>query len=152
MAEKIYDKILIPYDGSKFSEKALETAKILAKTSDSTLYIVTVLDVSDVSPPGLIRSKETRKTFDQIRNSIRRSVETALEQREQECRHVGIKVSTQINEGSASDELLKFITKNNIDLVIIGSQGLSGFSKLKALGSVSRKISELADCPVLIVR
>jgi len=152
MVEKIYDKILIPYDGSKFSEKALETAKILAKTSDSTLYIVTVLDVSDVSPPGLIRSKETRKTFDQIRNSIRRSVETALEQREQECRHVGIKVYTQISEGSASDELLKFITKNNIDLVVIGSQGLSGFSKLKALGSVSRKISELADCPVLIVR
>jgi len=152
MAEKIYDKILIPYDGSKFSEKALETAKILAKTSDSTLYIVAVLDVSDVSPPGLIRSKETRKTFDQIRNSIRRSVETALEQREQECRHVGIKVYTQISEGSASDELLKFITKNNIDLVVIGSQGLSGFSKLKALGSVSRKISELADCPVLIVR
>jgi len=152
MAEKIYDKILIPYDGSKFSEKALETAKILAKTADATLYIVTVLDVSDVSPPGLIRSKETRKTFDQIRNSIRRSVETALEQREQECRHVGIKVYTQISEGSASDELLKFITKNNIDLVVIGSQGLSGFSKLKALGSVSRKISELADCPVLIVR
>ena len=152
MTEKIYDKILIPYDGSKFSEKALETAKILAKTSDSTLYIVTVLDVSDVSPPGLIRSKETRKTLDQIRNSVRRSVETALEQREQECNYLGIKASTQISEGSASDELLKFITKNNIDLVVIGSQGLSGFSKLNALGSVSRKISELADCPVMIVR
>lgn len=152
MVEKIYDKILIPYDGSKFSEKALETAKTLAKTFDATLYIVTVIDVSDVSPPGLIRSKETRKTFDQIKNSIRRSVETALEQREQECRYKGIKVSTHISEGSVSDELLKFIMKNNTDLVIIGSQGLSGFSKLKALGSVSRKISELADCPVMIVR
>ena len=152
MTEKIYDKILIPYDGSKFSEKALETAKIFAKTYDSTLYIVTVLVVSDVSPPGLIRSKETRKTLDQIRNSVRRSVETALEQREQECNYLGIKASTQISEGSASDELLKFITKNNIDMVENGSQGLSGFSKIKALGSVSRKISELANCPVMIVR
>ena len=152
MVEKIYNNILVPYDGSKFSEKSLETAKTLAKTSDSTLYIVTVLDVSDVSPPGLIRSKKTRKTFDQIKNSVRRSIETALEQREQECKYLGIKASTQIREGSASDELLKFITKNNIDLVVIGSQGLSGFSKLKALGSVSRKISELANCPVMIVR
>jgi len=152
MAEKIYDKILIPYDGSKFSEKALETAKTLAKTSDAALYIVSILDVSYVSPPGLIRSKETRKSIDQVRNSIRRSVETALEQRERECKYVGIKASTQISEGSVSDELLKFITKNKIDLVVIGSQGLSGFSKLKALGSVSRKISELADCPVMIVR
>lgn len=152
MVKNTYDKILIPYDGSKFSQKALETAKILAKTSDATLYIVTALDVSDVSPPGLIRSRETRKTFDQIKDSIRRSVETALEQREQECRYEGIKVSTHISEGSVSDELLKFIMKNNIDLVVIGSQGLSGFSKLKALGSVSRKISELADCPVMIVR
>lgn len=152
MVEKIYNNILVPYDGSKFSEKALETAKTLAKTSDSILYIVTVLDVSDVSPPGLIRSKKTRKTFDQIRNSVRRSIETALEQKEQECKYLGIKAFTQIREGSASDELLKFITKNNIDLVVIGSQGLSGFSKLKALGSISRKISELANCPVMIVR
>lgn len=152
MAEKIYNNILVPYDGSKFSEKALETAKTLAKTSDSTLYIVTVLDVSDVSPPGLIRSKETKKTFEQIKSSVKRSIETALEQREQECKYSGIKASTQISEGSTSDELLKFITKNNIDLIVIGSQGLSGFSKLKALGSVSRKISELADCPVMIVR
>jgi len=152
MAEKAYNKILVPYDGSKFSQKALKMAKILAKAYGSTLYLGTVVEVSDVPPPGLIRSRETKKTFDQIKNSIRHSVETALEQREQECKYEGIKVSTHISEGSASDELLEFILKNNIDLVVIGSHGLSGFSKLKALGSVSRKISELADCPVMIVR
>jgi nucleotide-binding universal stress UspA family protein len=152
MTENAYDKILVPYDGSKFSQMALQTAKILAKAYGSIIYLSTVVEISDVPSPGLIRSKETRKTFDQIKYSIRRSVETVLEQREQECKHEGIKISTHISEGSVSDELLKFIIRNNIDLVVIGSQGLSGFSKLKALGSVSRKISELATCPVMIVR
>ncbi len=55
-------------------------------------------------------------------------------------------------EGSTANELLKSIKENRIDLVVIGSQGLSGLSRIKALGSVSRKISELADCPVMIVR
>ena len=152
MAENSYSKILVPYDGSKFSQKALQTAKILAKAYGSTIYLSTVVDVSYVPPPGLIRSRETRKSFAQIKDSVRHSVETALEQRKEECKYEGIKVSTHITEGSASDELLKFIIKNDIDLVVIGSQGLSGFSKLRALGSVSRKISELADCPVMIVR
>ena len=125
---------------------------MLSKVYDGTVYVITVIDISDVSPPGLIRSKETKMTLEQIKDSMRNSVEKVLKQKEQECKSEGIKTSTYISEGPVSDELLKSIMKNNIDLVVIGSQGLSGFSKIKALGSVSRKISELVDCPVMIVR
>ena len=45
----------------------------------------------------------------------------------------------------------KYTSDNKIDLIIIGSQRLNKFSKIKALGSVSRKISENADCPVMII-
>ena len=55
-------------------------------------------------------------------------------------------------EGSVSDEILKFAKDNNIDLIVIGSKGLSGLSRLMSLGSISRKISELASCPVMIIR
>jgi len=152
MAENPYNKILVPYDGSAFSQKALETAKIISKAYGATLYLITIIDISDVSPPGLIRSKKSKKTLDQIKDSMKKSVEKVLKQKKQECESEGIMMFTNINEGSISDELLKSISKNNIDLVIIGSRGLSGFSKIRALGSVSRKISELADCPVMIVR
>lgn len=152
MTDNSYNDILVPYDDSKFSHKALETAKILAKAYGSNLYLVTVVDVSDVASPGLIRSEATRKTFGQIRDSIRRSAELALEQKKQECKEEGIRALSFVMEGSVSNELLALIKKNNIDLVVIGSQGLSGISRLKALGSVSRRISEIAECPVMIVR
>jgi len=42
--------------------------------------------------------------------------------------------------------------KMKVDIIVIGSVGLTGIKKLKALGSVSRKVSELSDCPVLIIR
>ena len=40
---------------------------------------------------------------------------------------------------------------NKMDMIVMGSHRLKGISKIKALGSVTRKVSEIADCPVLIV-
>ena len=46
---------------------------------------------------------------------------------------------------------IDFANKAKSDLIIIGSPGLDGFSKIKALGSVSRMVSERAKCPVMII-
>ena len=47
--------------------------------------------------------------------------------------------------------ILEFAKKNDIDLIVMGSKGLGGIKKIKALGSVSRKISENATCPVMLI-
>jgi len=57
-----------------------------------------------------------------------------------ECKH-----------GSAAEQILRFAKTNKIDMIIMGSRRLKGLSKINALGSVTRKVSEIADCPVLIV-
>jgi nucleotide-binding universal stress UspA family protein len=150
MANNPYRNILVPYDNSKFSQKALETAKTFARRFDSTLHIATVVDVSNVVSPGMIRSKE-KKTIEQIRSSIKQSAKIIILQKENECAAEKIKTKGWVLEGSVTSELLRSIKENHIDLVIIGSKGLSGFSKMKALGSVSRKISEVADCPVMVI-
>lgn len=152
MVKGRYSKILVPYDGSKFSLKALETAMMLAKAFGSTLHLATVVDVTRVHPPGLIRTKSSHKTFKMIRSNIMDSAKKALQEKEKKCKENGISAITIVKEGSIIDQLLKIIKRNNIDLVVIGSRGLSGFSRLMALGSVSRRISELSDCPVIIVR
>jgi nucleotide-binding universal stress UspA family protein len=152
MTDDSYSNILVPYDGSKFSERALITSKTLAKTYNSILHLATIVDLTDVTSPGLMRSQERTKTLEQIRESIRNSAASRLEQKKEEFEQEGIKVKISLTEGSASDSILELIKKNNIELVVIGSQGLSGLARLKALGSVSRRISEIAECPVLIVR
>jgi len=53
--------------------------------------------------------------------------------------------------GSAAEQILRFAKNNKIDTIVMGSRRLKGILKIKALGSVARKVSELADCSVLIV-
>jgi nucleotide-binding universal stress UspA family protein len=50
-----------------------------------------------------------------------------------------------------AEQILRFAKNNKMDLIVMGSRRLKGVLKIKALGSVTRKVSEIADCPVLIV-
>ena len=68
------------------------------------------------------------------------------------CESKGITASYVISEGEISSKILDFASKKKISLIVIGSHGLHGIGKLKTLGSVSRRVSENAKCPVLIVR
>ena len=124
----------------------------MARAFDSSLHLVNVIDVSAVSPPGQIRSKETRRTLDQIKNTVKTSVESYLQKIQNDYGDSGVIVKGFVLEGDVTVKLLKFMDDHSIDLVIIGSKGLSGVSKIMTLGSASRKISELAKCPVIIVR
>ena len=63
----------------------------------------------------------------------------------------GIKIIPPVFSGIPKKDILKFVKDNKIDLIVIGSQGLGGIKKIKTLGSVSRTISENAQCPVLII-
>jgi nucleotide-binding universal stress UspA family protein len=149
---KSYSNILVPYDGSTYSQKALKMAFNMARAFDSAVHLVNVIDVSTVSPPGQIRSKDTRKTLDQIKSTVKTSVESYLQKIQKDYVDSGVIVKGFVLEGDITGKLLRFIEDYNIDLVIIGSRGLSGVSKIMTLGSVSRKVSELAKCPVVIVR
>ena len=149
---KPYQNIMVPYDGSTYSQKALKMSIEVAKAFGSQIYLVNVIDVTTVSPPGQIHSKETRKTLDQIKNSIKNSAESYLQKIQKDHKDSGVTIKGFVLEGDIAGKLLKFAQENNIDLAIIGSKGLSGISKIKTLGSVSRKVSELAKCPTIIVR
>ena len=148
-----YKKIMVPYDGSKFSQKALEIANEISKKFSASLYLVAIIDVSSVSPPGALlgsQKKVMKKSIDVIKSAATHKVEKMLLEKVSICKKIGINTHYEILDGAPSDTILKLIKKLDIDLVIIGSHGLSGFSKIKALGSVSRRVSELANCPVLI--
>ncbi|MDE1725573.1 MAG: universal stress protein [Thaumarchaeota archaeon] len=146
-----YKNIMIPYDSSKHSQKALEMAVGMGAMFGSTLYLVNVVDLSTVSPPGWGLSQGTRKTISQITKSVKNTSELQLKKTQQKYSDSGVSMKEFVLEGHVVDKLLKFAQDKDIDLIIIGSRGLSGISKIMTLGSTSRKISELAKCPVTIV-
>lgn len=149
-------KILVPYDGSKYSLKALSRATELAHNLESEIILISVVNVGYISPPGLlhglIKSKQKPSVIKNLEKSIQIDTEKILKKAIKKCESLGISASFEIVKGDISTKILDFAKKRKISLIIIGSQGLHGFGKLKTLGSVSRKVSENAKCPVLIVR
>lgn len=150
-----FERILVPTDGSRFARKALTHAIKIAKKLGSKIHVIIVVDPADF-PPGMFlgllkkdkRLEESVAEFMAgVRTQARREVlaEVAI------CKSEGVDAIYDILSGRPVEMILKYANGKKIDLIVIGSQGLHGLKKLKVLGSVSRKVSELAPCAVMLV-
>ena len=155
MFSKMLTRILVPYDGSKYSVNALTKAMELSHNLDSEVFLFSVVYVDYISPPGvlgLVRTRSEKEAIKKWTESVRGNTEKMLKSAIKRCEQKGISASYNIAQGNVANEILSFEKKKKISLIIIGSHGLHGIGKLKTLGSVSRRVSEQAKCPVLLVR
>jgi nucleotide-binding universal stress UspA family protein len=153
----MYQRILVPFDGSKFSKNALNEAIKIAQMTDGVIYLCTIISMGNIVPPGSLLGLVKSASTGDLQRRLIRSAKIQAERLEQSqvsyCKSKGVKAYYKIIvNGNIAEEILKVAKKKTIDLIVIGSQGLHGIGKIKSLGSVSRKVSELASCPVLIVR
>lgn len=157
----IFKTILVPYDGSNMSDKALDKAVEVAKlVNDSKIIIIHVIPEIPI-PIFLkeIRSPKTgaRITFSEYMESLYEQMESEIKEKLKEKKEkyskFGMNIKVYITIGKPSDKILEYSDEIKADVVVIGSTGISGISKFfKGLGSVSRNVSEKVSCPVLIVR
>jgi nucleotide-binding universal stress UspA family protein len=61
-------------------------------------------------------------------------------------------IEIKTSYGNIADKLIEFVEKENINFVIMGLNPLKGISKIVALGSISRRLAESIDCPVMLVK
>ncbi|HEV2192226.1 MAG TPA: universal stress protein [Nitrosopumilaceae archaeon] len=149
-----YKRILVPYDGSKYSKKALNEAIEISKKFFSTIYIVNVVDIALDTPTNIsqgIVNKKLKKLTRVFLESENKNANTMLQNKMKSCVNMGIEVRCEAMVGNPVDSLLRFSKNHKIDLIVIGSRDLTKVRKIMALGSVSRKISEESECPVLMV-
>jgi nucleotide-binding universal stress UspA family protein len=161
----MYKKIMVPYDSSKPSDNALEHAVELAKAIDGRenceILLVPVVPEIPSSPVLLERPIITKaggvisltEYVKQLYEEMTKNAQNMLEEKKKEfALEKGLTVRTVVTIGrSTSEAIHQLADKEKVDLIIIGNVGLSGISKLKMLGSVSRAVSERANCPVMIV-
>jgi nucleotide-binding universal stress UspA family protein len=151
---KIFSKILVAIDGSQPSIDAANYAiEIAKKNSNSQLIALTVLDISTprrlsssfITAPtyGLKELEEQRKQAQKWLESISKKVEVEK----------NIQYKAEIIEGSISVEgtIVDYAENENIDLIVNGTRGRSGFKKM-LLGSVASKVVTYATCPVLVIK
>ena len=150
----MYERILIPLDGSKIGEAALPSVEdLVSKLSPKLKVEVTLLQVvtslthyvvaGEVAAPvpyterelELIKHKST-EYLDKIREGLTSK---------------GAVVKTKVSIGNAAQEILKAAEETNADMIAMSTQGRSGLRRL-AFGSVTAKVIREATVPVLTVR
>ena len=152
-------KILVPHDGSELSDRALNKAIEFAKPLKSDIIILHILDDKLIPSEAImsILGKKSSTVMDaklQILNIVRIGAEQLLKDRTEKVRKSGINVRFIVGMGSPAEGVANVARNENVDLIIMGSKELEkeNGSKLKALGSVTRRVSEISDCPVVIVK
>jgi len=140
-----FKKILLPVDFSHSSDAAISFASSLAADSEALLML---LHIGENSPAYLAGYggfsytpefhekvvKENRELLERIKPTI-----------------PGIKYEHQYLDGNPAKEILGFAERENFDLIVIGSHGRTGLSRL-LLGSVAEAVVRGAKCPVLTVK
>ncbi len=152
----VFSKILVPLDGSQTSRKALVHAIGIAKKFQSKLYLITAVDMSDF-PPGMLLSllskdKHLEKSIGQFVVAAKSIARRELLADVAVCKSKGVTGAYyDVISGKPVESILKYEQGIHPDLIVMGSKGLRGMDRIKTLGSVSRKVSELAKCPVMII-
>lgn len=141
-----FEKILVPYDGSSFSNRAFKMALDLAQKYNSKIIIISCIDVFSSGWFG-------KSAFEQILlKKLRGKIMKEIQDLEKIAKKQNVTTIGKIYEtGSITKSLLNYTKSNNIDLIVMGSRGQSGLRDL-FLGSISHGVIQRAKCPVLVVK
>ncbi len=141
----MYDRILVPTDGSDGMARVIDHAVDLAETHDAAIDAVYV--VNSASYAGL----PMESSWEGIDEMLREDAEEAVAAVREAGDARGVPVSTTVLEGSPSREIVEFAEREGCDLVVMGTHGRGGIDRL-LLGSVAEKVVRASDVPVLTVR
>jgi nucleotide-binding universal stress UspA family protein len=150
--------ILVPHDGYEMSDKALKYATEIAKGLNMNIKLIRVLqgilDASTMSHWNNIERARVKRGVEKHRAKIREKEYKKLEKLVSLSNSRGIEATSLVLEGDVAEKIVSTIKKEKPYLVVIGSNRLKlkGLSKIRALGSVARKLSEKSPRPVLIVK
>ena len=144
----MYDKILIPVDGSEVSNHAVEEGLRLGKELHSKVILLHIVDVSLLSMPeaetGVANFGPIRQSFMDIGKKLLAGFVTKAQE-------AGVAVETVLAEGDVHDEIIGRAKEKNADLIIMGTHGRRGLNRL-ILGSVAESVARMAHCAVLLIR
>ena len=139
----IYESILLSFDGSDFSKKALEQACALSKIDGSEITVVYVIP----------RYEEMIEFFSTsiIKENLRHDAEKIVEKARDIAGNHDVKINTAIEEGDEAEKIIETADRLKNDLIIRGSHGWTGINRA-IMGSVSERVIINAPCPVLVVK
>ena len=136
-------KLVIAYDGSAGSQKALAWGVDLAAKLNSDVVVVSV-----VKPPEFSSSIDE---VDEFYADGERHVRPLLEKAAAYGETRGVSLRTEILKGHPAESIVRYGADRKADLIVVGTRGLGGFKNL-IIGSVAQKVVSYSKVPVAIIK
>lgn len=140
----MYDNILIPTDGSEQATNAVKAGLSLAQELEATIYPLIVLEefesrIVPITGEQDKRREEQHERGEEIVGEVERAAEA-----------LGVTCETAVRTGIVHKEIRAHVEENDIDLIVMGSRGLTNIEKA-LLGSTADKIIRTLDIPTMVV-
>jgi len=143
----MFKRILVPLDGSQFSEGALEQAQMLAECAGGQIELLRVA----VHPSNYVYVADAAALAD-LYDSDRAHCEDYLKSvAARVAGQTSVQVTTAVLEGVVADAVLDYAEDTDADLIVMSTHGRSGMERW-LLGSVAEKVVRGAKMPVMLVR
>lgn len=139
----MYNKILVPTDGSEGMLPIIDHAIELVELHEATLHAIYVVNTTSMNDLPM------ESTWEGLSRALEEEGRAALDAVEE--RAVGIPVETMLLEGSPANEIVEYAEGEDCDVIVMGTHGRSGVDRL-LLGSVAERVVRTSPVPVLTVR
>ncbi|ELZ59092.1 MULTISPECIES: universal stress protein [unclassified Haloferax] len=147
----MYEHILVPTDGSDAAEYAVEQAVDIASKYGATVHALYVVDVDATSYSlGTEQVDRIRQGHLDDMPEVKEAADAATGYVADAAAEHGLAVREHVVPGEPARAIRKFVEDNDIDLVVMGSHGRSGLSRV-VLGSVTERVLRRTRLPVLVV-
>ena len=150
----MYKTILVPHAGTEAGDEAL-THAIHAAKDTSRIIILHIVEALQYPATYALASSERKsllKSVDDANEEMRKDMEKKMEKYAQQCKENNIESKVKVVIGDAAEIILDVVEKEKVDLIVMAKRRkLKGVKKLLSLGSVSRKVVENVNCPIILV-
>lgn len=141
----MYNKILLPTDGSVHVEKAVPIAEHFADQYDAELHILHVVDSATGTPAATPDQPHGQFT------PVEDVGEEALDKADNAIQNDDIDLVRELEAGVPHKRIVEYTNENDIDLIVMNTHGRSGVKRV-VLGSVAERVIRHADAEVHIVK
>ena len=146
-----FSNILVAIDGSEQSTKAAEYAISITKKYNAQLIALCVIDVSRITPDSSIFVTSPIYPLVAL-EGLREQAQQWLDKIGKLAEPFNIHFKSEIDQStSVAATIIDYAERNNINLIVLGTKGRSGFKKL-LLGSVASGVITYAYCPVIVIK
>jgi nucleotide-binding universal stress UspA family protein len=142
----MYEKILVPLDGSPLAERAIRHAREIARGSRGEILLVQAVNFPIPVVPEAVLVPDV-KWLDEARKEAARYLEGIAAP----LRKSGTRVRTLLDERAPADAILHVAAREEVDLIVMSTHGRGGFSRL-LMGSVAESVFRATSRTVMLVK